>query len=795
MKQIHYSLITALLLVSLSGCGSSSESAADFIDSGKALLAEGKVEKASLEFRNAIQIDPTQAEPFYQLALLDEKGQKWKGMYANLKTAEQLDPTHKEVSIKLGQLYLLSGSYDEANARVKKVLDLDNNHIGALILRASVNMRQQNFGVASVDIEKVLAMDEANIEALSVKAIIYKEQGKIEQALSVLEDALAKDADNLSLIAMKLAIYESRKDYDAVEEIYRELLIKKPDELVLVKSYARLLNFRGKYGDAKKVVEQFANAHPQDKEAKLLLLLALIQTKDPKAAIALLDKYISEEPEEYDLRFAKVSIQLKQDQVEEALATLHAIVEKDSEGNNGRKAKMILANYAYRIGELDEVREKTDQVLAVAPEDEDALLLSSKLNLLDNNVDGAITKLRVILRNNPESVKALVLLGKAYIDNNSIQLAEDNFRQALEIDSGNVPSALFVAQRLMGSDNIERADEVITTALISSPDDQSLLQALAQVKLAKGDWAGSESVVDALKKSDESSLMALYLDGRILQGQGKYLEAIEKYKVVLSENGAMFVALEQLAFSYLKLDQGEELVDYLTGFMDKNQESIPAYQMLAELYIKQKKWNKAILIVNSGLENEPKWQSGYLLLANVHQSQDQTELAIAAYKRGLKALPESNALALPLASYYESMGDYGQAKSIYEEVLSRDPDIEVVINNLASLLTDQFKTEANLQKAVALTTRFANSVEPYFLDTHAWALAEFGELDGAKVLLERVIVKAPDVAIFNYHLGSVHMKLNDPVSAKKYLVMAKEQAEKQNDTALSARINELLSSL
>ena len=794
MKRLQYSLISALLLVSLSGCGSSSESAADFIESGKALLAEGKVEKASLEFRNAIQIDPTKSEPFYQLALLDEKSQSWKGMYANLKTAEQLDPTHKEVSIKLGQMYLLSGNYDEANARVKKVLDVEDNHIGALILRASVNMRQQNFDAASVDIEKVLAMDEANIEALSVKAIIYKEQGKTDQALSVLEDALAKDADNLSLIAMKLAIYESRKDYDAVEEIYRELLIKKPDELVLVKSYARLLNFRGKYGAAKRVVEQFAIAHPQDKEAKLLLL-ALIQTKDPKAAIALLDKYIVEEPEEYDLRFAKVSIQLKQDQVQEALATLHAIVEQDPEGNNGRKAKMILANYAYRIGELDEVRETTDQVLAVAPEDEDALLLSSKLNLLDNNVDGAITKLRVILRNNPESVRALVLLGKAYIDNNSIQLAEDNFRQALDIDSGNVPSALFVAQRLMGSDNIERADEVITTALISSPDDQSLLQALAQVKLAKGDWAGSESVVDSLKKSDESSLMALYLDGRILQGQGKYLEAIEKYKVVLSENGAMFVALEQLAFSYLKLDQGEELIDYLTGFTDKNQESIPAYQMLAELYIKQKKWNKAILIVNSGLENEPKWQSGYLLLANVHQSQDQTELAIAAYKRGLKALPESNALALPLASYYESMGDYGQAKSIYEEVLSRDPDIEVVINNLASLLTDQFKTEANLQKAVALTTRFANSVEPYFLDTHAWALAEFGELDGAKVLLERVIVKAPDVAIFNYHLGSVHMKLNDPVSAKKYLVMAKEQAEKQNDTALSARINELLSSL
>jgi tetratricopeptide (TPR) repeat protein len=82
MKQLHYSLIAAMLFIPLSGCGSSSDSAADFINSGKALVQEGKLQKARLEFKNAIQIDPRTADAFYQLALLDEKSQEWKSMYA-----------------------------------------------------------------------------------------------------------------------------------------------------------------------------------------------------------------------------------------------------------------------------------------------------------------------------------------------------------------------------------------------------------------------------------------------------------------------------------------------------------------------------------------------------------------------------------------------------------------------------------------------------------------------------------------------------------------------------------------
>lgn len=794
MKQLHYSLITALLLVSLSGCGTSAESAAGFIASGKALLEEGKVEKASLEFRNAVQVDPTQAEPFYQLALLDEKAQNWKGMYANLSTAEQLDPTHKGVSIKLGQLYLLSGSYDEASARVKKILDLDNNHIDALVLRASMNMRQQNYGVASADVEKVLTMDEGNIEALSVKAIIYKEQGKVEQALSVLEYGLTKNADNLALIGIKLAIYEERKDYEAVEDIYRELLIKKPDEIVLVKSYARLLNFQGKYDEAKAVLEQFSEAHPENKDAKLLLL-ALIQTKDSKVAIELLDKYIAQEPEEYDLRFAKVSIQLKQDQTQEALASLHAIVEQDPEGNNGRKAEMVLANYEYRLGQFDAVQKKLDHVLSGAPEDEAALILKSRINILNNNLDKAVTDLRVVVRNNLESDDAMVLLGSAFIKLGSPGLAEDNFRQALSVNPGNQVAALFVADNLIKSDNIERAEAVITAALKENPTNGRLLQFLANLKLQNKDWVGADSIAKTLREKDDNFAVASYLEGRVLQGQQKYDLAIEKYKTALAVEPLMLNALKGIAYSYSELGGKDDLVVFLKELINDDPKYLNAYTMLYEVHVSENNWDEAVLTIQLGLKEEPKWQAGYLLLATTHQRQGDGQAAIDTYEKGLLALPESNVIGLQLASSYERNGDFEKAKSLYEQVLERNPDLNVAINNLASLLSDKFRSEENLRKALAISEKFEKSSEPYFMDTYAWVNAQLGQLDKAQMILERVIAKSPDVAVFNYHLGSVYHKKADKISAEKYLKQAEMLAHQQGDKKLAAQITKLLNSL
>lgn len=305
MNVFKQSIIAGLLFGVLVGCGSPADSASSFVDSGKKLLAEGNIQKARLEFKNAIQVDPRLAEPFYQLALIDEKEQNWKGMFANLTTVEQLAPTHYEAIVKLGQIHLLAGNFDVALEKANKVIEADKENVPAWVLRSSIAMKQQNFELAMSDIEHALSLDAKNIEALSVKTLVLNMQGKSDQALSIIDEALKIEPDQLPLTMIKLSILEGQKNYAAMEQIYQSLLIQRPDESWVAISLAKLLNVQDRYSDAKKVLEAFVSKHPADKQAKLLLV-SLVKTKEPNQAIILLDSYIKQEPDNYDLRFSKV---------------------------------------------------------------------------------------------------------------------------------------------------------------------------------------------------------------------------------------------------------------------------------------------------------------------------------------------------------------------------------------------------------------------------------------------------------------------------------------------------------
>ncbi|OUR65084.1 hypothetical protein A9Q79_03885 [Methylophaga sp. 42_25_T18] len=794
MNVLKRTVIAALLLGGVAACGTAEESAANYLESGKSLLADGKPQKARLEFKNAIQIDPRMAEPFYQLALIDEKDQKWKSMFANLNTVEQLDPIHYDAIVKLGQVHLLAGNLELALEKANKVITAEVKNGSALVLRASVNMKQDNYGSAMADVEQALALDANNIEAISVQALVLNKQGNTEQALSVLATALKAKPDELPLSMIKLSILEQQKDYGMMEQVYRELQGQHADAAWVSVALAKLLNLQDRYVDAKQVLQQFVETHPDDKQTKLLLI-ALIKTQEPEQAIALLDTYIEQEPENFELRFAKVQLQLAGDNTDAALVELKEIVALDPEGNSGRKAQVTLAGFELQQGEIESAQTKLTQVLAAAPEDGGALLLQARVDLIKKDVDSAVTNLRVVLRNNPESDQAMVLLAQAYMNSGSAELAEDNFRQALAVNPGNTIAALSVANSLMRTNDLDRTEEVLTKALQLAANKEPLLQALAQVKLLQKDWQGTESVVDTLRVDKQDTALTHFLSGRIAQGQERYDAAIEAYKAALALQPNMPRALQGLTLSYLQLGQKQDLLDYLMVFLESNPKQLSIYALLSNVYAQDKSWDQAVAVLEKGLATEPKWQAGYSALASVYFAQNLPKQAISSYQRGIEENPDSTVLSLQLASAFEQSAEFEQAKMVYEQVLQNNPDVEPAINNLASLLTDQFQSEANLKKAAEIADRFKSATEPYYLDTYAWVNVQLGNFDKAQPVLERVVSLSPNVAVFNYHLGALYNKQGNNIEAEQYLTTAKRLANEQGDAVTGTKAAELLSKL
>jgi len=791
MKPFKAIVLVYLFLILLVGCGSSADSASGFIESGKKLLEDGKPEKARLEFKNAIQVNPKISESYYQLALLDEKEKNWRPMFSNLSKIEQLDGQHYDAIIKLGQLYLLSGELEEALERANTIIKKNANKAQAWVLRASVELKQEKYELAIKDVNKAIALDKDNIEALSLKAIVLNKQGKAAESLSLLSTALSKNQDALPLTMIKLTILEQQKDYIEMEKVYKRLMKKYASDTWVFVGLAKLYNAQNRYDDAKRLLQKFVISQPDKKEPKMLLV-SLVQTKEPDQAVLLLNTYIKEKPADSELRFTKVKLLLISKEEDAAIEELKFIAKLSDSDEGVSKAKMILADFDLKKGRKDDARQKIQEVLELSPENEAALLLKAQIDLVSKNIDSAVTNLRVVLRNNPESDKALVLLAQAYTLSGSRELAEDNFRDALEVNPGNTIAALSVAQGLMNKKDLNRTETVLLNALNNSPSNTGILQALAQVRLLKKDWLGTRSIVDTMLQKDENSIVASYITARLAQAQNQYSDAIVEYKRVLTSRPDMTRALQGLTYSYIQLNQEPELISYLGLFNNKNPDKSAGYAILSSVYGKRKAWSKAIEVLEKGLSIKPTWQGGYSALANVYAAQESEVGIFESYKRGLIANPKSNFLSMQLASINEQKGNFKEARKLYEEVLSRDASIAAAVNNLASLLTDNFPSVENFKKAQVLAKRFKTSTEPFFMDTYAWVNIQLGLLDEAELVLLKVVVKSPNVAVFNYHLAVLYMKKGNADESRKYLQIAKELAEEQGDEIILGKVKAML---
>src|ERR1044071_3714790 len=90
----------------LAGCTNPEKAKAEHVTKGEAYLKDSKFQEASLEFRNAIQIDDQLASAHWGLARAFEGLERFPEMLDELRKTVTLDKNNLEARVKLGNYYL-----------------------------------------------------------------------------------------------------------------------------------------------------------------------------------------------------------------------------------------------------------------------------------------------------------------------------------------------------------------------------------------------------------------------------------------------------------------------------------------------------------------------------------------------------------------------------------------------------------------------------------------------------------------------------------------------------------------
>jgi len=186
---------------------------------------------------------------------------------------------------------------------------------------------------------------------------------------------------------------------------------------------------------------------------------------------------------------------------------------------------------------------------------------------------------------------------------------------------------------------------------------------------------------------------------------------------------------------------------------------------------------QALESFKAAIKAQPRNITGYQALAKFYvSSQQNPEEAIKLIRGAIKEQPDLVGLHFVLAGLLERTGDYEAAISEYDYLLNRDPDNMVVVNNLASLLSDHRSDAASAERAQSLAARLRKSPIPQFKDTLGWVRYRQHDYKAAVPLLEEAVRGLPDQVSVRYHLGMGYISIGEMAKASEQLKKALDLA-------------------
>ena len=788
-------IILGGLLILFSACTSKEQDAENYLKRGKKFYDAGEMQKARLDFLNAKKLQPQSSEPYYYLGLIAKHEGEVTVMLRNMLLAEKVDPQHFDAKWHLAEIYLLSKNYQEAFAKAEEALILKPNDIEARNVFISALIGLEKYDEANQLISDHLLVQTNDEKLMGLKAVIADRTGDLDTALSILDNVIVTAQDKTPHVIMRLDIYQRIGDRQGIEDNLKILADLLPEQEKFTLLLAQLLSDQGRSAEAEKYLTTLVNRQPENQSAKVALIDSVL-IQDRQRGMTLLEQEVKQYPEHLEIRFFHIKQLFIEKQSERALAILQSLTEDNSFSlDDNIRARAVLAEVYFSQNQEQEALALVEKNLSLDRQHEHSLILQAKYEVNNKIYDDAISTLRILLRSNPDSEEGLLLLGYTFLETGSELLADDQFRQALKLNPYNVEAVVPVVERLLKVRDLERAEQTVIRALAKNSKEPRLLASLAQIKVMRQDWQGSDEIVTNMQALGTDKTYIDFIRGQIAQGQKKYTEAITKYREVLLARPNFIPALQGIASCYTALHQSKDLLAFLEEFQRKHPQNTMSYLLASQVYLNSQNPSASKQSLSDGLREDPHWIVGYQRLATIEERLGKTDAAIAALRDGMEKNGNTLLLSVPLATLYVRAGKYDEAQALYEKVLTQQPDNLLVVNNYLVLLVDQLGDAEALTRAKSLVDVLSNTEEPAFIDTYGWALVNLNDYVAGEAALRLAAESLPDIAEVRFHFGVALLRLNRMAEGERELKQARTVALADGQLELLAKIDKELNAL
>ena len=772
--KISFLCLLLLAAIFLAGCSNPEKAKAQHVAQGEAYLKDSKFQEASIEFRNAIQIDDNYAAAHWGLARAFEGLERYPEMLSELQKTIAKDANNLEARLKLGNYYLAGYQgrpevLAEADRLAKEILSKDPKNIEGHILMGSVLFHQN---------QKDKAFDELN-------TAVNLDPNRVESYLS-----LAR-------------FHVVNKEPARAEDLFKKAISVNSNSPLVHTEYGKFLAQSNRQPEAEAELRRAVEVGPKDRDARFVLASYYFVSRQMDKAEEQYKAMVSLDPNKPENHVILADFYVAINRADDAVQTLQNLLSKSPDYMQGR----------YRLGEIllgkgdtQGASAQVEEALKKDQHDRQALLLRARLRAQSGQPDGlksAIADLNDVLQQEPNSRPALYFLAQ-YNFNLGLMDQSRSFAAELEKNYPDyMPAKLIQLQlTLAGGDYktaITQATDLLArveTAPIARDNSAQLIREIhektflsrgtAQLQLRNYDAARKD--YEAARNVNPNDPLVYNSMALVSIAENKKDDAINSFETALKVDGTNYDALNGLITLYGRNNETDKAHARIDQALASFPNNASLHFLKAQAYGFQHDAGKAEAELRKSLELDPNYVAAYYALAAIFINTRQEDRAIAEYQKFISLRPDNSATPYTMIGIIEDMRkNFDAAEQNYRKALEKDPNAIIAANNLAWLyaVTGKGNPDEAVRLAQGVLQKSPNSAG--FVDTLGWVYYKKGLHGPAVEQLRKAVslneaqARAANVspsATYHYHLGMALKGAGNREEARKELETAIRLADK-----------------
>jgi tetratricopeptide (TPR) repeat protein len=645
----------------------------------------------------------------------------------------------------------LAGYPEQAIRRYQQAVELGDHSVTTIRSLVQLLYQRRRFADAEAALRQLPQPDAmpSDLQRLAAE-VSLRTHANPDHALRLAQQAVTADSkdyrDHLWLGQM---LAQSQAHAAEAEKALRRALALAENEPATWFALVQFLTRTGKKKEAEALLAQAESKLPPDKSA--LTLAACYETVDQlDRAKELYRNALAAHPEDPDTLTNAAKFYLRTGASAEAEKCLNRLMESKAHSEDAAWARRMLAFVLHARGDYQHKRQAL-----------------SLLNILDDPLaDTALKEMPV------EEIRArAALLARSWERRQrqeAIRLLESlGTRQPLS-----AVDQFMLGQLYESIGKWNEASRRLGAAVSAESDNLVYLASYINSLLRHQEWTAAVPWLAKLEQKQPNSLVTVQLKARLLQGEGKNDEAVAavmsytrnkdadlRQAALLLESigrtadaGALF---HRLAQDGKRPEAALEWAAFL-GRQGRTQEALDECERAAA---KGKIANVAetfLLVLYTASEPGPYCERVERWLTQAAASQEGRRLDFMPYIAALRNI----------------QGKYAESEALYRQILAKQPNDVLALNNLAFLMAEY---EGKPADALALLKQAWEQAGPSAVlsDTRAVVYLKLGEAKKAVEELEELVSNSPRPEAY-FHLAQAHETAGDRVAARLAFLKGQE---------------------